>query len=96
MQSLPNSKVTPGPSCREIAEKVRVALEPHQPRAYRLVIEPDTVTRNEEGWMMVVRPDREDAPLGDSVDRIVSAEAEMRLRWNIDIRLLPVIPPEDD
>jgi hypothetical protein len=81
---------------RAIVERVRQALEPHQPRAYRLVAEPETLGKHGDEWVMVVRPDRESAPLGDSVTRAMAAEDEMRRRWHIDIMLLPVIPPEDD
>jgi hypothetical protein len=81
---------------REMAARVRAALERHQPRNYRLIVEDETLTKDDAGWMLVVRPDGDEVPLGDSVDRCMVAEDEMRRLWNVEISLLPLIPPEDD
>jgi len=79
-----------------MAERVRAALEPHQPRAYRLVVDAESLARRGDDWLIVVTPDRESAPLGDSVTRMMAAEDDLRRRWRLNITLLPAMPPEDD
>lgn len=81
---------------RQLVSRIRAALEPHQPRRYRLILETESLERRGNDWLAVVRPDRDGAPLGDSVTRMMAAEDELRRRWKINISLLPTLPPEDD
>jgi hypothetical protein len=79
-----------------IIRRVRQALVAHQPRAYRLVLDAQSLAKRGDDWLIVVTPDRDSAPLGDSVTRMMAAEDDVRRRWKLNIILLPAMPPEDD
>jgi hypothetical protein len=81
---------------RQVLARVRAALEPHQARDYRLVVDPRGLEMRGDEWLVVVRPDQDGAPLGDCVTRMMAAEDDLRRRWRMNISLLPTMPPEDD
>jgi hypothetical protein len=81
---------------RQVLTRVRAALVPHQPREYRLVVDPRDLEMRGDEWLVVVRPDQDGAPLGDCVTRMMAAEDDLRRRWRMNVSLLPTMPPEDD
>ena len=82
--------------CAEIAAMAQKYLDRHQPSGYRIVVPKNGVELRGHTWLVVVQPDRSDAPTYDYVNRMTEASMELERNEKIDVFLVPGFPPEDD
>jgi len=76
-------------------ELVRLAeehLKRHQPKGYRLQVDPDGVMEEDEWTYVVVKPDRNDVKSYDYSSRLAEAEQDMEDAGHPKILPVPDLP----
>lgn len=81
---------------KAVAALVARYLEPHQPKGFRLEVNPKGMEKRDDCWYVVVEPTNRRARSYDYFGRMAEAEQDLSEHENIDVLLVPVIPPEDD
>jgi len=74
----------------EIATRAQEALDRHQPRSYRVSVNPDAILE-EDGWYTIVVTAENDRRDRDFYDALAEAEAELQDEQGNQYLLVPVI-----
>jgi len=75
---------------REVADLAQQALNRHQPRAYRIVVDPNAILE-EDGWYHIVVTTDNDRRDRDFYDALAEAEAELQDRDGHQYLLVPAV-----
>jgi hypothetical protein len=81
---------------RQMADLAQRYLDRHQPKEYRIEVNPEAVALRGDTWFIVAEPDRVKAPGYDYINRMTEAAMELEEKEKVHVFLVPVIPPEDD
>jgi phage baseplate assembly protein W len=82
--------VTDPQARRQIAARAQQALDRHQPRSYRVSVNPDAILE-EDGWYTIVVTADNDQRDRDFYDALAEAEAELQDEQGNQYLLVPVL-----
>jgi hypothetical protein len=83
-------------SARQIAAMAKRYLEPHQPSAYKLIVDETPELQADGCWYVYVHPS-DPSVMGYEYDgRIAQATVDMQESEEINVLMLDFEPPEDD
>jgi hypothetical protein len=86
------TRVTDQDEMKRVVSLAQEALDRHQPRSYRVRVEPGAVLKEDDWYHVVVRSDNDDVRTYDFYDVLAEAEAELQDQQHLNILLVPAVP----
>lgn len=74
----------------KVAQIVQSHVDRHQPRGFKLLLDPKAIDKRNGHWRAVVRPEP-DVPASRYIDRVMAIEEEIAEQEQLKVLLLPVL-----